>query len=128
MAKYLFWLWVIALLILNVMPMSSRTNANLSCNRVVFRLDYLVHMITFVAFAWAFVLGQVTKRPVFEKHSLLKYVSVVILSSIGFELVQLLIPSRAFNPMDLMFNLFGVFLGLVFVGFSRRFSQKHSAE
>jgi len=124
-AKHLFWLWLIALLVLNVIPLSNEANQSLSGNKIVFRLDYLVHMISFLAFAWVCLIGQVTKRPVFRKAEVWKYAVVVILAACGFELVQKLLQYRAFNPVDLMFNMIGGMVGSEFVWVSHRFHRLH---
>jgi hypothetical protein len=42
--KRLFWLWLLILIVLNIIPLSSEVNRSLSRNMVFdFRLDYLAH-------------------------------------------------------------------------------------
>ena len=127
-AKYFFWLWLIALLVLNVIPLGNETSHSLSGNRVVFRLDYLIHLISFLAFAWVVILGRVSKQPLFSKYELLKFATVVIVAACGFEMVQIVLPYRAFNPVDLMFNMSGAVVGIMVVWVSRRCSQIKSAD
>jgi len=47
------------------MESSRALSARMVSGRESFRLDYLLHLISFLAFAWVYVLGQV-----FENQSL----------------------------------------------------------
>jgi len=60
-ARWLFWGWLILVLILNVVPLGNELNQDLSTKRFVFRLDYVVHSLTFLFFAWIWVLGKINK-------------------------------------------------------------------
>lgn len=124
MAKALFWLWLIISLILNTISLgleNSRTlSTRLVANRELFRMDYLLHLISFLAFAWIFILGQVRNRPVFHSHALIKFMVLVLSTAVVFEVIQLILPYRKFNPIDMRFNLAGALLGIVLVGISRR--------
>lgn len=114
-AKYLFWLWFIALLILNTIPLGNGTNERLSSTRFVLRLDYLVHLMTFLIFSWVFILGEVTKKRVFSSQGVLKFTSVVVSAACWFEFVQKMLPYRAYNPIDMMFNLIGALIGIILI-------------
>lgn len=115
MAKNLFWLWLLILLVLNVIPIGNKTNNALTDNRIVFRLDYLIHfgMMLFFAIIWG--VGKCRNVNWFAKHETLKYCTVLILAGIGLELLQLALPWRTFNPVDLLFNLIGATLAVAII-------------
>jgi glycopeptide antibiotics resistance protein len=43
----------------------------------------------------------------FAKFEALKYSTIVIIAGLSLELLQLLIPWRSFNPIDMMYNVIG---------------------
>lgn len=124
MAKTLFWLWVLFLLLLNVIPVGNETSKALTGNRFVFRLDHLLHLAMILSTAWLFVLGQVMDHPVFNDKPALCYSITVILAAVIFEYAQHLVPSRKFNPLDLLFNLAGAFLGICAVVISGKYARR----
>lgn len=108
----LFWIWLAILLLINTIPLGDSANRVLKGTRFVFRLDYLVHSLTFLAFSGIFLLARLNGQLVFVTRPVLKYVVVVIPAAILFELIQYLLPYRSFNPLDLIYNLAGTVLGL----------------
>jgi len=55
-------------------------------------------------------------------------VEIVFVSAIGLELLQIIIPYRTFNPMDMIANLFGAILSMLFILISHREHQKYRKE
>ncbi|HQH49981.1 MAG TPA: VanZ family protein [Candidatus Cloacimonadota bacterium] len=103
-----FYHWQLLLVFLNFIPMGNGMNRSLTGNKVgVFRLDYLIHfaMILFFAIIWG--VGKHRNVNWFAKHETLKYCTLLILTGIGLELLQLALPWRTFNPVDMLFNLIG---------------------
>ena len=118
----LFWALVLGLLILNLIPIG---NSSLSSNKLSgFRLDYVVHSLTFLAYAWLWVWGKIRGYKWFKRFKLPIYISIVLLSAFVFEFAQLLVPWRTFNPMDLYYNLIGASLAVVFILISHFTSRK----
>jgi len=118
---WFFWLWLLILLILNGIPLGSYVSGNLEGNEVLsIRLDYLLHIVMILAFAIIWVLGKKWNVRWFTKHETLKYCAVVVLAGIGLELIQLALPWRAFNPMDLLANLIGAALAAAIIIVSNR--------
>lgn len=127
--KPLFWSWFVILLILNVIPLGNETNHSLSSSDLLsFRLDYLVHAISFLAFAWIWILGRVLEFKSFgvlgfrsfkvfgfKGFKVLGFAVWVFASAVGFELVQFFIPWRSFNPVDMVYNVVGAFIAVFFV-------------
>jgi len=108
-------------LILNVVPLGNETNRGLSGNKIFqFRLDYVVHSLTFLVFAWIWVLGKIKNVSWFESYEVLKFGGIVFVSALVIELLQIFLPYRTFNPMDMMANLVGAILTLLFIFISHR--------
>ena len=121
----LFWGWLIVVLILNVVPLGNELNQDLTTKRFVFRLDYVVHSLTFLIFAWIWVLGKIKNVCWFESYEVLKFGGIVFVSAVGIELLQIFVPYRTFNPMDMMANLFGAILTILFIFISHREHRDH---
>jgi len=119
--RWLFWGWLIMVLILNVVPLGNETNRGLSSNKIFqFRIDYVVHSLTFLVFGWIWVLGKIKNVCWFESYEILKFGRIVLVSAMGIELLQIFIPFRTFNSMDMMANLFGAILTMLCVFISHR--------
>jgi len=99
--RWLFWVWLIVVLVLNVVPLGNELNQDLTTKKFVFRLDYVVHSLTFLVFAWIWVFGKIKNVCWFERYEVLKFGGIVFISAIGIELLQIFVPYRTFNPMDL---------------------------
>ena len=124
--RWLLWGWLILVLVLNVVPFGNETNRSLSSNKLFkFRLDYVVHSLTFLAFAWIWVFGKIKNVCWFANYEVLKFGGIVFVFAVVLELLQIFIPYRTFNPMDMMANLFGAILTLLFIFISHRVHRKH---
>ena len=118
--KWIFWGWLIIVVFLNVVPLGNELNQDLTTKRFVFRLDYVVHSLTFLVFAWIWVFGKIKDVCWFESYEVLKFGGIVFVSAMGIELLQIFVPYRTFNPMDMIANLFGAILTLLFIFISHR--------
>jgi len=115
----LIWLWLVFLILFNVMPLGNADSLNKK-RLFELRLDYFVHNIIFLGFAWLWVFSRIMRFQFFGKHERLKYAFIIILAGIGLEYLQKLVPWRSFNPIDLYFNLFGAGVALLFLAVGRR--------
>lgn len=123
----LFWALVGGLLILNLIPIGSGNSSSMSSNKLFrFRLDYLAHSFTFLAFAWLWIWGKIKGYKWFARYELPLYIAVVFLCALGFEYAQKLVPWRTFNPMDLYYNLIGASLSVAFILISHFSCRKSS--
>jgi hypothetical protein len=124
--RWLFWGWLILVLVLNVVPLGNETNRGLSGNKIFkFRMDYVVHSLTFLVFAWIWVLGKIKNVCWFEGNEVLKFGGIVFISAVVIELLQIFIPYRTFNPMDMIVNIVGALLAMLFIYTSHRLHRLH---
>ena len=126
--RWIFWGWLIIVVFLNVVPLGNEINRDLTAKRFIFRLDYVVHSLTFLAFAWVWVFGKVKNVCWYESYEVLKFGGIVFVSAVGVELLQIFIPYRTFNPLDMMANLFGAILCILFILISHREHRRYRKE
>ena len=90
-------------------------SGNLSQKQVVsmVRLDYLLHFLTYFSICLYFAIGRFYNLRLFERKSGLKFIGLILFLASFTELVQIVVPSRSFNPVDLVANLTGVGIGLL---------------
>ncbi len=118
------WIWLACLVLFNVIPLGNDTNQSLSSNRLfIFRLDYLAHAIMILCFAWIWVLGKVKALRFFARWELMKYSVIILCAVIGLEFLQLLVPWRTFNPVDMYYNLIGAVMAILICMFSTALSR-----
>jgi VanZ family protein len=84
------------------------------------RLDHLLHLIVYFLICMYFFFGIRKGITLFERNSLLKFVLVILLLATVTELVQLWVPERAFNPLDWISNVSGIFVGLIVIIMSEK--------
>jgi hypothetical protein len=110
------WLWLIILVGFNVIPLGNDSNSTLSGNTAFsFRLDYLLHTTMILIFAWIWLSVKTRRGSFFAQRERLNFALIVLSAGIGLELLQLLVPWRSFNPVDMYYNLFGAGLSLLIV-------------
>lgn len=80
-----------------------------------FRLDYLLHANMILCFACIWLLGKIKGIRWFQRMESLKYSIMVLCIGIGLEWIQILVPWRSFNPMDMVFNIIGAVLVVIIV-------------
>lgn len=110
----IFWLWLLLLLILNVIP----TNGTLvdKETRAGFRFDYLTHFLAFLILPLVYRCIRYHGGTLFTSNQLLNAFVVSGICATGFEYIQHFLPYRTFNPQDLFYNLAGVIFGFTVVG------------
>ncbi len=114
--KRFYWLWLLVLVVFNAIPLGNEANRSLSGNKLWrWRLDYLLHLAMILVFAFIWVMGKNRNVNWFASYETLKYIMVVVAAGIGLELIQLALPWRAFNPMDMLSNLIGAGLATLII-------------
>lgn len=100
-------------------------NGNLPLNRkyvFCFRLDYLIHIICFLPWMMLAILGWDGNK----KKIIWTAYGVGLGLAIFSELIQIYIPGKVFNPLDMLANIVGVIVGGVsYIVLKRAFSAKN---
>jgi VanZ family protein len=106
-----FALYIVALIIMNVIPNFTPTSLQLDGDSV-FRTDYILHILVFILLP---VMYYFSRGRTFADR-LLKNRRFIFIAGLFFsmfvELIQLGVPGRTFNPMDMVFNGGGYLLGV----------------
>ena len=124
-SRWLFLGWLIIVLAMNVIPLGDDLNRIIHKPIFEFRLDYLIHFVSFLVFIPLYLIGEGQGNPIFNHKPVLKYFIILGGSAIISECLQYLLPYRTFNPMDMIANLFGAILTLLFIFISHRKHQEH---
>lgn len=113
-----------AMLLVNVVPIGN-SSESLNANKIFsLRLDYILHSLIWLSFAWLWVLTRIWNLRFFVHHELLKYTMLIYSFAIICEYLQKLVPYRSFNPWDLLYNVIGASMSMIFILISRHFASK----
>ena len=113
--KVSFYAWLIALLILSYYPKLPTTKIEIGDE--IIRLDYIGHLIFYAVLIVLFLLWKADSEFKTSKRIFIFSLLVgLIFASIN-EILQLFIPERTFNPLDMIYNCLGIILGALFTYF-----------
>jgi len=76
------------------------------------RMDYLLHFLAYFGFGSLYVLWRGNRHFQIRSTELAILIATAISFSILLEYIQLLIPGRAFNVVDMVYNVIGVICGV----------------
>lgn len=122
--KKLLWLSLFIAWTLFIVYMSLRPGANEILKKQFFelRMDYMLHFIAYFTFGSLYVLWRGNRNFEIKRLELAILIAAAISFSILMEYFQLLIPGRAFNVVDMVYNTIGVIFG---VGITYFYILKH---
>ena len=106
--QVLFWLWAILVLVLSIIPYQNKRIE--PEQEEVIRIDYLLHLVVFFILSFLFILWNKEKIKIFNQLALLYLINSLIFSFIV-ELVQLYVPNRTYNIIDVIYNTMGILVG-----------------
>ncbi len=95
---------LVAIIIASVLPLSSATKTG---SLYTIGIDKIIH---FLAFLFVTILALVAYFPL-SLWKIARVIVYVVLFGVTIEIIQLVIPYRTFNPLDIVANLFGVLFG-----------------
>ncbi len=101
--KSLFFIVATTIALLSLISLNLNRTEKIA--NISFRLDYLLHFLAYFALALFFILWKHKGKK--EKKFYVLLISFGIFFSIFFEIIQIFIPGRVFNPLDSLFNLIG---------------------
>jgi len=111
----LFWIYTVFIPLLAVLPING-PNSRLNNTYIVsIRLDYILHVGIFILWLILYKLAYNSKIAAYSKNEILRLVVLIVLFALLSEVVQSLIPYRSFNINDLIANLVGAFIGILFL-------------
>lgn len=88
----------------------SLDTAALGLNYFQFRTDYILHVLAFLVIP---VLSFIASGMNCMSHQWKVLLLFGVILAFGAEFLQLLVPSRTFNPLDILANLFGLSFGII---------------
>ena len=80
------------------------------------RLDYYIHFLFYLVLTVLFMKWQQLEGRSQRWLNIIVVIFGSVYASLN-EIVQLFVPTRAFNPLDILSNISGVIIGLIFVNF-----------
>ena len=110
---------------LHVLPMGSDIAALNRMELGPFRADYLLHALVFLPWMFLLLFAPQEGIRVGWIWMWLGWLGLGVIIAVGAEMMQLWVPYRAYNPMDAVFNVAGVFIGGVLVLLIRQFEKKN---
>jgi len=108
--RTLFWISLATISIASILPQFFPQYVNISPD-FSFRLDYMLHFLSYFFLASFLMVWKFSND---KKYKLIFFITicVIIISSI-FEIIQYFLPSRTFNPYDMLCNFSGFIIGLI---------------
>ena len=108
--KWCLWFCVsfgFLLIISTFLPYNLNENQKIAGHKI--RLDYLMHLGVYTVLSFSFFCS---KKNNLSFKMLSFYISAGLIFSLVLELLQILVPYRTFNILDVMFNGIGILLGI----------------
>lgn len=106
-----FWVFVLIIFYLSVVKVQMIDNINKDKHGV--RLDYILHCLAYLFLVSFYKISQPNSGLLIIMRSP-GFVFVIVMGIFS-ELVQIYLPWRSFNFIDLFMNLAGILLGVIFV-------------
>ena len=113
MVKYLFLAILIIIVVMSVIPYSGIHDATIK--DIQFRLDYILHFLAYFTLTCSYFLWKRDKFKLKIFIVILVYFLFSLLLATGTELIQMIIPGRTFNPVDIYANITGTILGFIII-------------
>jgi glycopeptide antibiotics resistance protein len=118
--RTLNWLitsYVLAIMVLSVVAINSNKQINLSSTWVLsIRSDYLLHTLLFIP--WMVLISWRWNKMKGAGFFIKAMGAGLLLATVS-EVIQLFIPARAFNPVDLLANCIGIMIGALIMKWGR---------
>lgn len=110
----LFILWTVLLTVVSVCPDSNKVIISTDSG---FRWDYLEHFVAYLIFGGLYILWRSRSDFTLKGLEMAMLIAITCIFSILTEYVQILIPDRTFNVMDMAFNVGGVLASILLTYF-----------
>lgn len=110
----LFIFWTLLIISTSMIPYSGVSGEPGSSG---FRWDYLEHFLAYFAFGSLYILWRSDRNFTIRKLELALLFTLATCFSILTEYIQIFIPGRAFNYIDVLYNLAGVISSILLIYF-----------
>ncbi len=110
LAAALFWIWLVTIFVLSSIP--KIPTAKLKTDLFELRLDYILHFGVYGLLSTFFFFWKSRDDGKFKKNELLIYLVLASIFAALEETHQLWVDGRTFNPIDMLSNILGVFVGI----------------
>ncbi|HAG15585.1 MAG TPA: hypothetical protein DCG69_03545 [Bacteroidales bacterium] len=114
--KIFFWIWILFIAIVSSLPNIPTQEINIWDEP--FRLDYLEHFGVFYILSAIYVAWKADNKSVFSFRKHFSSLLLLGIFAILDEIHQIWIPGRAYNPLDLIYNLLGLIAGIFLTKFA----------
>jgi VanZ family protein len=108
--KLFFWVYILLILVVSLTPSSGIETINMFDTS--FRIDYSLHIIGFFILP---ILGFISNGYGNNLKFWGLFLAISLVLAIGTEVLQILVPGRKFNPLDVLSNFIGLISGIIFV-------------
>jgi VanZ family protein len=109
--RIVFYCWLVFITISSLIPNISTKGIEEKLGTEL-RLDYFIHFFIYFILAYAFIM-QFSKKEKIKRSDFIWIILGGIIYGVGLEGLQLIIPGRAFNFLDIVFNTLGIVSGLL---------------
>jgi VanZ family protein len=114
--QYIFWLGYFAVLVTTFIPVSGELNKRIIGTEALhIRLDHLLHLLVYFLISMFYLFGMRNGFTLFKRNSLLIFIMLILFLATITEVIQLWVPARTFNPMDLIANIIGLTAGIAVI-------------
>ncbi len=119
--RCIFWAGYLAVLITTFLPVKGELNKiNIGPDAFHIRLDHLLHLLVYLLICMYYLFGVLKGFTLFARNSLRNFFLVILLLATITEVVQIWVPERTFNMLDLLSNVAGLGLGIGIVWIVQR--------
>ena len=80
---------------------------------IILHFDQVLHSVVYLLICLYYPTGQYLGIALFKDNSFKKFFLLILILAIVTEVIQLIIPSRAFNFFDLIANAIGIGIGFL---------------
>ena len=108
--RVVFWTWLVIIIVSSLIPNISTKGMEDKLNTEL-RFDYLIHFFIYFILAYAFIM-QFPDINRFRNKIFFWIILSGVAFGVGLECLQIIIPGRAFNVLDIVFNTAGIVFGL----------------
>ncbi|MBW6516749.1 MAG: VanZ family protein [Candidatus Cloacimonetes bacterium] len=110
--KNLFYFWLLIIIIVNLVPVGTGNINELASGKGwSFRIDYIFHFFGFFILPVFYYLGLKYGKLTHNTRQYIKIILISLFFAVLVEYIQKFLPYRAYNPVDLFYNIMGVIVG-----------------